>query len=300
MKKVVLTIVVSLAAVFAIQAADIYHYQERFNNWVDSFTVIGYKDRADFEKNLQSLDRLQRALIDETELSEKEPLLGEIQAVFAFVGEMAPDGKSYGLTIAQKEQAKSLLGVSEARYDSTSFCLPINSIVLWDSTFISFFVENPSDSLMVNFKLSFTVQRQFSSSSGFLDGGVSKLCSRSVFSAFLIPHEVKFMQEKCETQIQITKYIQPEVVQPVVEKYAEPDYLSPQQKQALKVKEKEQLKRQKEKAKQQAKRDKEKRKKQLEKERAAAKKAEVKAREQKAKEQAQARKEKREAAKKGK
>ena len=277
--------------VFTIQASDIYYYQSQFAACVDTFKM-GLNNNAGFEKILKSLDQLQSGLSSETAIAKKEPLLSDIKSVYSLVGEISPSPKSYGLTLDQKKRASKILGISEKLYNDTIFCLPITEVKLWDSTYTCYMIDNKSDSMMTVYKIKFMVQKKYSSYTGVVDAGVSKKSSRGIFKSFGDIKNVKFSKEKCEEQLQMTKYIQPEVVQPKVEKYPEPDYLSPQQKQALKKKEKEQLQKDKEKSKKQALKDKDTKKKEQDKERKDAKNSELKAREEKAKELSDAKKEK--------
>jgi hypothetical protein len=297
MKRRVLMMAALFVTVLTIQASDIYYYQSQLAACVDTFQM-GLKDEAGFEKILKSLDQLQSGLSSETAIVKKEPLLSDIKSVYSLVGEISPNPKSYGLTLIQKKRAAKILGISEKLYNDSVFCLPITEIKLWDSTYTCYMIDNKSDSMMIVYKVKFVVQKRYSSYTGFVDAGVSKKSSRGLFKSFGDIKTVKFSKEKCEEQLQVTKYIQPEVVQPKVEKYPEPDYLSPQQKQALKKKEKEQLQKDKEKDKKQALKDKELKKKEQLKERKEAKKSELKDREEKAKEQAEAKKEKTENTKK--
>jgi len=262
MKKKILLFTFLFAITVASQAADIYYYQTKFSADIDTFK-LGLKSKAAFDKLLVSLDEMQKGLASETAIAKKEPLLSDIQSVYAFVGEIAPDSKSYSLGLSQKANAMTLLGVTEEATNDSSICLPITRIKLWDK-YTCYLVSNKSDSMMVKYKFNFVILGKYSSSKGFVDAGVSKKCARSIFESFN-DVKVKFTQEKCSKESQVVKYIQPEVIQPKVEVYPDPDYLSPQQKQAFKKKEKEKLKKEKEKQKKTALKEKDKKKKDLEK-----------------------------------
>lgn len=263
MKKRFLLVALLTAIIFSAQAADIYYYQTKFTEKVDSFKV-GLKNNEAFEKMLVSLDSLQTGLAAEVSIPKKEPLLTDIQAVYAFVGEIAPGPKSYMLDINQKAKALAILGITEEEFPDSTSCMPITKIELWDN-YSCYLVTNNSDSMMIKYKYNFLVERKYSSYSGYVEAGVSVKCSRSLFESFNNDVDVVFTQEKCVQEIGIVKYIQPEIIQPKVEQYQQPDYLSPQQKQALKKKMKEKLKKDKEKSKKKAIKDKKKKKKELEK-----------------------------------
>ena len=280
-KLVLLSVLLFITVINAAFAADIYYYQTKFTHQVDSFKA-GLKSEAAFEKVLLSLDSLQRGLVKDATIIKKEPLLSEIQAVFTFIGEISPGVKSYMLDNDQKAKAMKLLGVTEQEFPDSTSCLPITRIELWN-TYNCYMVTNNSDSMMVKYKYSFLVQRKYSSYTGYVSAGVSPRCSRSIFDSFN-KMEIVFDQEKCEQELGVVRYIQPEIIQPKVEEYAEPDYFSPQQKKALKVKLKEKLKKEKEKAKKKAVKEKNKKKKELVKLRKAKKKEAMKAREAKKKE----------------
>lgn len=278
MKRRILLIAFSVAFVFSTQAADVYYYQSKFASLIDEFKA-GFVDKQGFDGMLQSLNELQKELAVETEVNKKEPLLEAMQAVYAYVGEISPNAKSYYLELEQKELAIDLLGVEEIVFNADDYCMPVKEIKLWDSTYTAYIVENELDSMMYVYKFNFSVQQKYSSSSGSVEAGVSKNSARGIFSFFGKEQTVRFTQEKCEKEIQVVIYIEQEFEAPKVEKYPEPDYLSPQQKQALKQRQKAQAQRDKEKAKKQAMRDKEKAKKQQQKDKAAAKKQALKDRE---------------------
>jgi hypothetical protein len=286
MKKSILFALSALLS-FALQAENKDYYESIFNGEIDNFKV-GYATNADFEEALSTLNSLEEELTAEkTNFKEKAELLTNIKAVHAFIGEIGPEVKSYSLTLTQKDIAMSLLGISEEMYDESNYCLPIKKISLWDDKYNCYMLDNKSDSMMYVYKFNFLVQKKFSSFNGMVEGGVSKDCSRSIYDAFGNAI-LKFTQEKCEPQIQVVTYIEQEAIIPEVEKYAEPDYLTPEQKKALKKREVEKAKQEKERQKQAVKREKEKAKKLSDKEKAQKKKEAEKAKAQKKKETEQA------------
>ncbi len=287
-KKILLALSVFIS--LALQAADKVHYESLFKAQIDSFKV-GYNSNADFEKAINALGSLEKELSAETPFKEKAELLTNIRAVYAFIGEIGPEVKSYSLTLPQKDIAMSLLNVTEELYDESNYCLPIKKMSLWDERYICYMIDNKSDSMMYVYKFNYLVQKKFSSFSGMVEGGVSKGCSRSIYDAFGNAL-LKFTQEKCEPEIQVVTYIEQEAIVPPVEKYAEPDYLTPEQKKALKKREVEKAKQEKERQKQITKREKEKAKKLSDKEKAQKKKEAEKAKQQAKKEAEQAKKQK--------
>lgn len=287
MKKVFLTLAASVMLALTAHAADIFFYQGQFTANLDSFKT-GLADAKAFERLVTRLDTLQAQLSSETSIKKKEPLLSDIKSVHSFIGEISPSAKSYALTIAQKKNAMNLLGVQDKMFNDSSFCLPIYELRLWNNKYVTYTVENHSDSMMYIYKLAFLVQKKYSNYWGSVDAGVQKQCARGILKTFGDVRIVKFNKIKCDEELNVVKYIQPEVVQPKIEKYPEPDYLSPQQKQALKKKEKEQIAKDKEKAKKLAEKEKELKKKEQEKEKAAAKLVMEKERSAKQKESQQA------------
>lgn len=281
MKKQVLLLALLFTVVFTSQAADIYYYQTKFTGNVDSFKV-GLKNQEAFDRILSSLDSLQRGLVSEKSITKKDALLKEIQSVYAFIGEIAPGAKSYMLDINQKAQAMALLGVTEEEMNDSTSCLPITKIVLWD-TYNCYMVTNNSDSMQVKYKYNFLVEKKYSSYTGYVIAGISVKCSRCIFESFS-NMEIAFDQEKCEQELGVVRYIQPEIIQPKVDVYPEPDYLSPQQKKALKKRLKDKLKKEKEKKKKKSVKEKNKQKKELLKIRKKQKKESMKARDAKKKE----------------
>jgi hypothetical protein len=281
MKKLFLLLGFLYFSLTASYAEDIYFYQSKFAEKVDVLTIMGLNNDQAFEKMIVELDSLQAQLDAEKEITKKEPLLSDIRAVQTFLGEIAPGPKSYMLDINQKQRALSILGLVEEEFEDSTSCMPITKIELWDN-YNCYLVTNNSDSMMIKYKYNFLVQKKYSSYSGFVDAGVSVKCSRSIFESF-DSLDIVFSQEKCVEELGIVRYIQPEIIQPKVETYAEPDYLSPQQKQALKKKMKEKLKKDKEKQKKQALKEKNKKKKELEKLRKQKKKEQIKARDAKKK-----------------
>lgn len=270
----------------AFAADDIYYYQGKFADFVDSVQIgQGPKDSVQYAQVLDKLGYLYANLSANTEIRKKEPLLSEMKAVYIFMGEIAPGPKSYYLTIAQKKKAMALLGLKPESYsDSSSFCLPIYRVKLWNDNYTAFLADNLSDSMMVVYQIDMLAQKKHTTISGFVNEGISKKCSRSIYEAFGNFKSVRFRQQKCEQQLQVVTYIQPEVEKPKIVVYPEPDYLSPKQKQALKRKQKEQLRKEKEKAKKEALKAKDNKKKEQLKNRDELKKAQIDAREEKAKE----------------
>lgn len=260
MKNRFLLLAVLFVVVFTTKAADIYFYQSKFSENVDSIKA-GLKDQAAFDKVLASLDSLQRGLVAEKAIVKKKPLITEIQSVFAFLGEIAPGPKSYMLDINQKESAMSILGLTEVEMPDSTSCLPITKMVLWD-TYNCFFVTNNSDSMMTTYKYNFLVEKKYSSYTGYVKAGVSVKCSRCIFESFK-EVDVVFDQELCEQTLGVVRYIQPEIIQPKIDEYPEPDYLSPQQKKALKAKLKKKLKKEKAKTKKRLVKEKKKKKKEM-------------------------------------
>lgn len=285
MKKSFLTLAAILMLSFTASAADIFFYQSQFTANLDSFKK-GLFDAGAFERMVVRLDTLQSQLTAEQSVQKKEPLLSDIKSVFAFVGEISPSAKSYTMSLDQKKNAMGLLGVQDKMFNDTSFCLPIYELRLWNNKYVVYTLENHSDSMMFVYKLNFLVQKKYSNYWGSVDAGVQKQCARGLLKTFGDVRIVKFNTVKCDKELNVIKYIQPEVVQPKIEKYPEPDYLSPQQKQALKKKEKDQLAKDKAKAKKQAEKDKEQKKKDMEKEKLAAKSVMEKERQAKIKEMA--------------
>ncbi len=247
-------------SVFTSQAADIYYYQSKFTENIDSIKV-GLNNQAAFDKVLASLDSLQRGLVAEKLITKKKPLITEIQSVYAFIGEISPGPKSYMLDINQKTSAMSILGLTEEEIPDSTSCLPITKLVLWD-TYNCYFVTNNSDSMMTTYKYNFLVEKKYSSYTGYVKAGVSVKCSRCIFESFKNV-EVVFDQETCDQELGIVRYIQPEIIQPKVDEYPEPDYLSPQQKKALKEKLKKKLKKEKAKKKKRIAKEKDKKKKEM-------------------------------------
>ncbi len=290
MKKAFLVITFVFAYVFtAFAGEDVFYYQGKFSDVVDQFKA-GIKDSVEFDKVVGQLDLLQAWLAREDSITKKEPLLGDIRAVKAFLGELSPSKESFLLTLDQKKIAMGLLEIDQTLYDDTTFCLPIYEVILWDSAYTAYMVENNLDTVLYTYKLDFNLQKNYSSVTGFVDAGVSRKSSRGVFGAFGHVTSMAFTPVRCDTTIQAIRYIQPEVIQPKIEEYPEPDYLTPEQKKALKKKQKKQLKKLKAKRKKEAKREKERKKKERMKERAAAKKAAMKEKEAKRKAAAEARK----------
>ncbi len=286
-------LILSIFISFALQAADKDYYLSSFNAQVDSFK-IGYKTNADFEKAISTLKSLEQQLnAEKVNFKEKAELLTNIKAVHAFIGEIGPEVKSYSLTLTQKSIAMSLLNVTEEMYDESNYCLPIKKMSLWNEKYTCYMLENKSDSMMYVYKFNYLVQKKFSSFSGMVEGGVSRGCSRSIYDAFG-SDLLKFTQEKCDPEIQVVTYIEQEAIIPPVEKYAEPDYLTSDQKKAIKKRETDKAKQEKERQKQTLKRDKEKEKKLSDKEKAQKKKEAEKEKAQKKKdaEQAKAQKKK--------
>lgn len=290
MRKSILMAALFMMVVTA-QAADIFYYQSRFTANVDSFKT-GLKDKAAFDNMLNTLNTLQTQLAGEKDILKKDPLLSDMKAVYAMIGELSPNPKSYLLTLQQKKTALDLLGIAPKLYSDTIFNLPIYEIHLWNDKYTAFMIDNKSDSMMYVFKLTYFAQKKFSSSAGSVEAGVSHNCSRGILKAFGSFRDVKFAKVKCDQELNVTKFIQPEVVQPKVEKYPEPDYLSPQQKQAMKKKEIERLKKEKEKQKKEALKEKEQKKKEMEKERLQAKTQMMKELEAKKAQQAEMKKQK--------
>ncbi len=273
MKKAFLVVTFVFAYVFtAFAGEDIFYYQGKFSDAVDQFKA-GVKDSVEFDKVVGQLDLLQAWLAREDSIKKKEPLLGDIRAVKAFLGELSPSKESFSLTLDQKKIAMGLLEVNQTLYDDTTFCLPIYEVILWDSAYTAYMVENTLDTVLYTYKIDFNLQKNYSSVTGFVEAGVSRKSSRGVFGSFGHITSMAFTQVKCDTTIQAVRYIQPEVIQPKIEEYPEPDYLSPQQKKALKVKQKKELKKLKAKRKKEAKKEKERQKKEKMKERIEAKKA---------------------------
>lgn len=287
MKKLFITLAAFFTLCFTASAADIFFYQSQFTANLDSFKR-GLFDEPAFDRMIERLDTLQQQLMVEESIQKKEPLLSDIKSVYAFVGEISPKATSYSLSLDQKKNAMALLGVQDHLFTDTAFCLPIYELRLWNDRYVSYTVENNSDSMMVVYKLNFLVQKKYSNYWGSVDAGVQRKCARGILRSFGDVRIVKFKKIQCEDELNVVRYIQPEVVQPKIEVYPEPDYLSPQQKQAQKKKEKEKIKKDKEKAKKLAIKEKEMKKKAMEKEKLAAKSIMAKEREAKVKEMKEA------------
>lgn len=283
MKKLFITLAAFFMLCFTASAADIFFYQSQFTANLDSFKH-GLFDELAFDRIITRLDTLQQQLSAETSIQKKEPLLSDIKSVYAFIGEISPKAQSYSLSLDEKKNAMNLLGVQDHLFTDTAFCLPIYELRLWNDRYVTYTVENNSDSMMVVYKLNFLVQKKYSNYWGSVDAGVQRKSSRGILRSFGDVRIVKFKKIQCEEELNVTRFIQPEVVQPKIEEYPEPDYLSPQQKQALKKKEKEKVKRDKEKAKKLAVKEKERKKKEMLKEKAEAKAIMAKEREAKVKE----------------
>jgi len=280
-------------------AADIYTYQEQFNEITD---VIQYgdvpKDSVEFDEIVESLKVLYSDLATDRSVHKKTQLLSDIKAVTLFMGEAAPDRRSYYLTIPEYYRAIQILNLQPERYvrnNSASVCLPIYRVNLWDNGYSAFFVVN-NDSLMATYKIRFSGKTKHTTLNGSIDAAATKGCVRGIFNAFGEVKEVAFSQERCDREIQELTYIQPEIIQPKVNVYPDPDYLSKEEKQSLKQKQKKQLKKQKEKAKKKAQKAKKKKKKAMAKQRAEMRKKQVKERKNRMDEQ----RKQREQARKGK
>lgn len=272
-------------------APDIYYYQDQFNEITD---IIQYgdapKDSIEFDEIVESLKVLYSDLATDHNVKKKAQLLSDIKAVCLFMGEMSPDIRSYYLTIPEKNKALSLLGLKEQIHSQSSkYCMPICKVKMWNGAYTAYYVINNNDSLMYTFKYNFSGRTNHTTLSGFVDEGASRSSCRMILATFGDVKEVAFVQERCETVIQDLTYIQPEIIQPKVEIYPEPDYLSKEEKQAIKKKQKAQLKKDKEKAKKKAQKAKKKKKKEMAKERAKMRKQALKERQSKMNEQRKAR-----------
>lgn len=278
--------VIFSSAVFAI---DFSKYTSALEKNISLFKQ-GITNDDGFKQIVVSLDDLRLKLEAETatanEKVKKEELLEDIQAVYSFIGEISPDMKSFGLTNNHKERAKVLLGVTEEKITDVTFCMPFSKVTLWGGTYICYLLQNNTNNL-VTYKYDYVVQGKFSATTGSVEAGVSKNCSRVIYQSFKnLP--VSFKQEKCEgyqEKIQEPIVVTPPPPTPVVqteqntETVDEPKkVLTKEQKAALKKKEaaekkKEQAKkkREAEKLKAQKKREKEKLKREREKEKAAEK-----------------------------
>ncbi len=265
MKKKILFLL-SLAVMFTVKAADRDYYQAILNAEIDTFKM-GYTDTTAFKRVLVNLSELEKAVISEPKISGKDAFLNDIQSVYAFIGELSPDSKNYNLLLTQKKRAMELLGVTDTIVRDSSFCLPVSKITLWnnnENTYLCYMVDNKSDSMMYLYKFDYTILRKFSSRAGSIDGAVSKKTSRALYGDF-VNGDVRFKQTKCDKQLQVVTYIKQEAIMPKVEKYPEPNYLTPEQQKVKKQKEAEKAKKEAQKAKEKAKKEKEKEKREAQK-----------------------------------
>jgi hypothetical protein len=277
--------VICSSVVFAI---DFSNYTSVLEKNISLFKQ-GITTEEGFKQIVVSLNDLRVKLEAETsaanEISKKEELLEDIQAVYSFVGEISPDMKSFGLMNSHKERAKTLLEVTEEKITDVTFCMPLSKVTLWGGTYVCYLLQNNTNN-MVTYKYNYIVQGKFSATTGSVEAGVSKNCSRAIYQSFKnLP--VSFKQEKCEgyqEKIQEPVVVAPPptpIVQPEqnTETVVEPKkVLTKEQKAALKKKEaaerkklQAKKKREAEKLKAQKKREKEKLKREREKEKAAEK-----------------------------
>jgi hypothetical protein len=277
---------------FGLFAADIYHYQEQFNDIVD---LVQYgdapKDSLEFDEVVESLKVLYSDLAKDKGVKKKIELLNDIKTLCQFMGEVSPDRRSYYLTRDQRRYALQLLGIQEERYTyETRSRMPIYKITLYDGQYTAFMVDNKNDTMMVLYKYDFVGQTKHTTYTGVIEDNVSRGCSHCLYSTWGQPKNIRFNQTRHELEFQDLVNIQPEIIQPKVEAYPEPDYLTKEEKQALKKKNKEKLKKEKAKAKKKALKAKKKKKKEMMKQREKMRKQQAKQRKQAAKEKVNAKK----------
>lgn len=274
MKTKLLTLIAAMSfSLFTFNASaslpDIYYYQDQFNEITD---IIQYgdapKDSIEFDELVEALKVLYSDLATDHNVKKKAQLLSDIKAVCLFMGEVSPDVRSYYLSIEEKNRALKILGLEEKPYShSRRYCMNIDYVKMWNGAYTAYYVTNDNDSLMYSFKYTFAGRTNHTTLSGSVEEGASKKSVRMVFNTFGDVQELSFRQERCESLISDLTYIQPEIIQPKNEVYPEPDYLTKEEKQALKKKQKAKLKRDKEKAKKKAQKAKKKKKKEMAKQR---------------------------------
>ncbi|MBO5427816.1 MAG: hypothetical protein J6K01_00825 [Paludibacteraceae bacterium] len=305
--KVLAILAVISASLFSMKASaasapDIYYYQDQFNEITE---IIQYgdapRDSVEFDELVEALKVLYSDLANDHNVKKKAQLLADIKSVCLFMGEISPDIRSYYLSIEEKNRALNLLGLQEKVYSRSSrFCMPICYVKMWNGAYTAYYAINENDSLMNSFKFSFSGRTPHTTISGSVEEGASKSSVRLVFSTFGDVKELSFRQEHCEALITDMTYIQPEIIQPKVDIYPEPDYLTKEEKQALKKKQKAKLKKDKEKAKKQAQKAKNRKKKEMAKQREEMRKKALKERQANMAEQKKARAEQLKAQKKKK
>lgn len=297
MNKHLKTAIVTLSIFFGLgmtsraAGTDIYYYQDQFNDICD---VIQYgdapRDSMEWEDIVGGLKSLYGNLAQDKNVAKKRELLLDIKAVCLFMGEMSPNKSSYYCTKDELNRAKQLLNV-QSKWRGGRGCVPIYSVSLWDGAYTSYYVESNEDSLMVLYKVTFTGHTKHTTLYGTVEAGVSRQCVRGLFCTVGDVEDIHFEFKSCDKQYQDMSYIQPLIIEPINEVYPDPDYLSKEEKQALKKKQKAQLKKDKEKMKKKAQKAKKKKKKQMAKERARQRKEKMKERDAKMKAAKDAKKE---------
>lgn len=167
-----------------------FSHKSPLNDYEREFRVLiavfgdGLKSEGEFSLFLDDMlelkDNVGKAVKNkEDDYTQLESLHNNIEAVYAFIGEISPNGSNFSLSHSKKQRALNILGLTESWYNEHDYCVAITKIELWNGKYVSYLMINPSNCI---WRYECNITREGGTNTN--SGGISGRCSRGLFKSF--------------------------------------------------------------------------------------------------------------------